>query len=124
MRLRAHHLICLHFFRGEGYTKEYVENLREVLKRVKDEEIEVISGADEVCCPCPYLKDGSCLKEEVADLDFLAMRLLDIKPGDRTSWSYVEGKLKGLLGVWKLYACSDCEYNQICNRDERWRDEG
>ena len=65
MRLRAHHLICLHFFKGEGYTPEYVENLRFIVGRAKARErIEVVMGADDVCKPCPFLKDGICEKGE------------------------------------------------------------
>jgi hypothetical protein len=123
MRLRAHHLICLHFFKGEGYSREYVENLKKVVERAMNEEIEVIFGADEVCHPCPFLKDGFCVREEVADLDLLAMKLLNVKPGDRITWSYAEEKLKEVLGIWKRYACFDCEYKSICSRDGRWKNE-
>ncbi len=126
MRLRAHHLICLHFFKGEGYTEEYVENLKRILERAKVEkqEIEVVMGADDICEPCPNLKDGICGKgdEQIAELDLLAMNLLKIKPGDRVSWGYAESKLAEIIGVWKRYACFDCEYAAICSKDERWRD--
>ena len=27
MKLRGHHLICLHYYRGEGYSNAYVEHL-------------------------------------------------------------------------------------------------
>jgi|Deesub1362B_J571_1020462.scaffolds.fasta_scaffold00129_12 hypothetical protein len=129
MRLRTHHLICLHFFKGEGYTKEYIENLKSILeraKREKQEEIEVVMGADDVCKPCPYLKDEICRKgeERIAELDLLAMNLIKIKPGDRIRWEYTESKLPEIIGVWKKYACFDCEYAEICSKDERWKGGG
>ena len=123
MRLRAHHLICLHFFKGEGYTPEYVENLRSILERAKAERIEVVMGADDVCKPCPFLKDGICEKgeEQIAELDLLAMNLLKVKPGDEIGWEDSEKELDKILGIWKKYACFDCEYSTICSKDERWR---
>ena len=33
LRLRAHHLICLQFFKGEGYSLEFIENL-EILRHL------------------------------------------------------------------------------------------
>lgn len=35
IRLRGHHLICLHFYRGEGYSREFVENLEDIVRRAK-----------------------------------------------------------------------------------------
>jgi hypothetical protein len=120
MRLRAHHLICLHFFRGEGYTQAYVENLRGILSRAESEEIEVVMGADEVCQPCPHLREGICTKgeEQITELDLIAMNLLGVKPGDKVLWKDIE--LSGIMERWKKYACFDCEYKEICSRDERW----
>lgn len=33
--LRGHHLICLHFFKGEGYDAAFVENLARVIAQTK-----------------------------------------------------------------------------------------
>ena len=62
MKLRGHHLVCLHFFTGEGYTKEFIDNLNRILKKAEaGEEIEVINSADDVCIKCPYFKGGGVL---------------------------------------------------------------
>lgn len=64
--LRGHHLICLHFFHGEGYSEAFVRNLKEVLKRA-EEEVKVTDGADDVCRACPYLKNNRCEYDEGED---------------------------------------------------------
>ncbi|AGK60794.1 hypothetical protein Asulf_00783 [Archaeoglobus sulfaticallidus PM70-1] len=123
MRARGHHLICLHFFKGEGYTEEFVDNLKSFLENVRKQEIEIVVGADDVCIACPNLEDGICNKgeEDIMELDLLAMNLLKVKPGDRVGWAEVESKLDEILKIWKRYACFDCEYSHVCGKDERWK---
>ena len=84
VELRGHHLICLHFFRGEGYNKDFVENLRRIIEKAESEFVRVVNGADDVCKKCPYNVNGICnysetSEEEVRELDELALNLLSIK---------------------------------------------
>ncbi len=68
MKLRGHHLICLHFYRGEGYSEDYVEHLWKMVKKAEEGEIiEVIAGADDICKACPYLQGDICAHKEGAD---------------------------------------------------------
>ncbi|AKG91858.1 hypothetical protein GAH_00810 [Geoglobus ahangari] len=122
-RLRGHHLICLNFFKGEGYSEDFVENLRRV---VSDSEIEVVFGADDVCERCPYLKDGVCsysesAEEEVTELDQMAYRLLSTYPGQRTTWHEVKEKLPEIMRTWKEFACSECDWKTVCEEHEEWK---
>jgi len=52
-KLRGHHLICLNFFRGEGYSEDFIKNIYSVMKK---EKVEIVKGADDVCArwrrPC------------------------------------------------------------------------
>ena len=37
VRLRAHHLLCMHGFQGKGYSDLFVRRLREIIDRLNDE---------------------------------------------------------------------------------------
>jgi len=60
-KLRGHHLICLNFFKGEGYSEDFISNIHSV---IGEDNIEIVQGPDDVCAWCPYLKDGmsDCVK--------------------------------------------------------------
>ena len=35
LRIRPHHLVCVCFFRGKGYSEEFVANMTETVGRLK-----------------------------------------------------------------------------------------
>ncbi len=122
-RLRGHHLICLNFFKGEGYSREFSENIWEILKK---EEIQVVFGADDVCIKCPYLENGLCVysekaEESVTELDQMAYRLLDVYPGDTVNWDEVKRKIPRIMKKWKDFACIDCDWKNVCESNEEWK---
>ncbi len=63
-KLRGHHLICLNFFRGEGYSDDFIKNIYSVVGK---EKVEIVEGADDVCSRCPYLKENKCSNNEYTD---------------------------------------------------------
>ena len=114
--LRGHHLICLNFFRGEGYSEEFIENLYAVIKK---ENIEIVTGADEVCRKCPYLKEGKCRSSDYTDekihlQDREALRLLGFKQGNIVSWKMLASKLPEIIDEWKAEFCFACGYRKVC----------
>jgi len=114
--LRGHHLICLNFFRGEGYSEEFIENLYAVIKK---ENIEIVTGADDVCGKCPYLKEGKCRSSDYTDekihlQDREALRLLGFKPGMIVSWKMLASKLPEIIDEWKAEFCLNCGYRKVC----------
>jgi hypothetical protein len=124
IKLRGHHLICLHFFRGEGYNPEFVANLREVIKRAEaGEEIEVYSGADDVCKMCPYLKEGICFYDkdteaEIREMDRRAIRLLRLKTRRRVKWLDIREKIPQIFREWSREYCEDCSWRKVCEKDK------
>jgi hypothetical protein len=115
-QLRGHHLICLNFFRGEGYSEEFIENLYAVVKK---EKIEIVTGADEVCIKCPYLKEGKCKSSDYTDekihhQDQEALRMLGLRPGMIVDWKLITSKLPEILEEWEAVFCCSCGYRKVC----------
>lgn len=122
LKFRGHHLICLHFFQGEGYSEEYVENLRNVLKRAdKKEEIEVVEGPDDICRACPSLKEDRCNHKngadlEISNLDNIATKFLNVAKGEKVTWSSIKDRIKLAPKEWLTAFCEGCDWENVCNR--------
>ncbi len=115
-KLRGHHLICLNFFRGEGYSEDFIRNIHTVIGKQK---IEIVDGPDDVCAKCPYLKDGICknpdhTEETIQLLDRDALRLLELKSGMEISWEAISDKLPGIIDEWRTLYCTGCGYRKVC----------
>jgi uncharacterized protein len=88
--LRAHHLLCLHGFRGLGYDDRFVANMSEVCERIRREpapQIKVVNEPDDICGACPHVTGCSCEKtgevdeERARQLDARVLAQLGIAPG-------------------------------------------
>jgi hypothetical protein len=115
-KLRGHHLICLNFFRGEGYSEDFIKNIYSVIGK---EKVEVVAGPDEVCKKCPYLMEERCADNEYTDEKILfqdteALRLLGCKPGEITDWKTISAKIPLVIEEWKAEFCLDCKYLKVC----------
>jgi hypothetical protein len=122
-RLRGHHFVCLQFYRGEGYSPAFVDNLRQTVEQAGREPALLVAGADDVCSACPSLSaDGTCADEhagevEVARLDTLAHELLGAAPGDRLSLQEARERIAADAigaGRWRREACAGCVWEGIC----------
>lgn len=116
-KLRGHHLICLHFFRGHGYDRGFVENLKRILATVCV--VEIVSGVDDVCEACPH-NVGFCgysenSEKEVRELDEFALNLLKLKVGEKVEWSELKIKIPEVIERWKEFACKDCDWRSVCD---------
>jgi len=127
IRLRGHHLICLHFFNGEGYDDTFIENLRQVMGRTETEDIEVCETADAICEKCPYVKDSKCLYDEHADdeireMDKAALRLLGTDTYERITWQKIKQKIPEIFLLWYGGHCNECDWKQACEKDRFYRE--
>jgi hypothetical protein len=128
LSLRGHHLICLQFFRGEGYTDQFVKNLLIVLDQATHQDALVVMGIDDVCVACPELgSDAQCAskdaggEEEVALLDELALSVLEVGVGEQLTLAEARERLEANavgVGLWRARACDGCAWESVC--DSGW----
>ncbi len=124
--LRGHHLVCLHFFKGEGYDAEFIKNLEDILDAGENNKIEVCSGADDICGKCPHLRDGQCenhenAEEEIKEMDDTALRLLKVSPGVKIRWSRIRERLPEIFLEWYGSYCGDCDWRMACEKSDLFR---
>lgn len=122
--LRGHHLVCLHFFHGDGYDDAFTENLGTVLARAEDEDIHITSGADDVCTSCPHLREGRCQYTENADasireMDNMALALLNLSASGRAGWASLRDAVRGIFPQWQSLYCSECDWRGACGQTRR-----
>jgi hypothetical protein len=125
-KLRGHHLICLHFYDGEGYDEPFIENLEEVIAAVKREGVVVAEGADDVCSPCPHRTEDRCTYSRAADreireMDRKALALLDLGPGGREEWKPLRETVEEIFPVWHKTYCFACSWRPVCEKNELFR---
>lgn len=124
VRLRGHHFICLQFFRGEGYSEEFAENLAHVVERATREPALIVAGIDNVCAACPDLgSDSRCASEsaggedEIVRIDALALHVLGASAGERLSLADARERLEADamgVGSWRADACDGCAWESVC----------
>jgi uncharacterized protein len=128
IQLRGHHLVCLHFYNGEGYGIEFIDTLREIRCRAEAGElIEVACGPDNVCTLCPYFKAGKCLytadaDTEITEMDQAAVELLKVITGERVHWRKLKENIPEIFGIWSKKYCKGCDWIEACEKDAQFKE--
>ena len=101
MRLRFHHLLCVLGFRGLGYDEEFIEGMRSVVQKLRDNpslEIELVDECDDICQACPFNKQQFC--KNVAVGGEKAIRKKDRKVAKKLG--YKKGEKHNVKDIFSL----------------------
>ena len=125
-RLRGHHLVCLHFYNGEGYDEPFIRNLEKVLAEVRREGAQVVEGADDVCSLCLHRREESCTYSDAADreireMDRKALALLGLAPGSRGDWEKTGETVVANFREWYAAHCFACSWRPVCEKNALFR---
>lgn len=117
--LRGHHLLCVHGFRGMGYSPAFIEKMHDLVTEINnhaiDFPIKVVVGLDEACFYCPHKGDGVCNSPKsnafVTHLDEKVMNHLKIENGE----IYMKNELVSLVANHVYpddldYLCEGCSW--------------
>lgn len=116
--LRAHHGMCLYYFRGAGYSDEFTAHMASVKGRLeRGASVRLTSGCDEICAACPNRREDQCLTmEKVRRYDNAVYSVCRLHPGDKLPYSeFAELVRKKLLCAGlRQNICGDCEWSDLC----------
>ncbi|GAC1041908.1 DUF1284 domain-containing protein [Rhizobium sp. No.120] len=125
VRLRAHHLLCMLTFVGEGYTPAFTDNYRRIAERLsKGEEIKLVSDPDDICAPLLGEEEPHCFKASVIERDAAALADIAALLGEEIGIGAVLVPDASLLAKLRRnfangeirHACRGCEWSELCSR--------
>ena len=88
-KLRAHHGMCLAFFKGKGYSEEFTFHMARVKNDLENiPNVKVVCETDDICSKCPNNKYGKCLSEEkVKEYDREVLKRCNLSEGAIISYA-------------------------------------
>jgi hypothetical protein len=118
--VRAHTLLCLQGFRGEGYSPAFVENIGAIHQRLSTDPetlVRVVARPDEICKACPHLQANGChlkgfgFEREMRRQDQEVMLRLGISEGDVLPWREILHRVAACVEGGDLdVVCGDCPW--------------
>ncbi len=116
MKLKPHHLLCLHGFVGLGYNHLFIENFKQIIALINDNpklEVEVTYDYDAICLACPEEKKLMCadLNSFSQKQDRLLAEYLNIKPKEKYRINKLLALVRSKISDKNLAKfCSDCPW--------------
>jgi hypothetical protein len=110
---------------GKGYTPGFTVNYDRVARRLNGgEEIEIVSGPDDICAPLLGDETAHCFKKGVSERDIKALMSvtewlgLTLQIGSRVvpDEAFIEMLRAGFKREPLRSACSGCEWTGLCDR--------
>lgn len=128
LRLRGHHLLCLHGFRGRGYSLDFIENMQTIRDRLIESpelQVEVLISPDMICESCPNLSDNKCIgagegsEAHISAKDAFVLSSLSLEAGAVVSAGQLFAETANAFCTGLADVCSKCEWHGL-----GWCDDG
>lgn len=116
IELSAHHALCVHGFRGMGYSDGFVASLAAIVARLRDEpdvRVRVRVGSDAVCRACPALSPGGCTRygQSVVRQDARVAEVLGVESGEEMDWRDLRARVREHVAPADLVdLCGSCPW--------------
>jgi len=123
--LRPHHINCIFFYKGLGYSNDFIEGMDNILNLINKEpntKIKLIVNCDDLCTSCPNKQyDDVCItKEKVDKLDYNTLQIYNLKANQEYIFNEIINTIyKGFNRTKFKKICSSCNWYKegICSAD-------
>lgn len=118
IKIRPHHGMCIQFFRGEGYSGEFVRGMSSIIFTLNaGARVQLTDCTDSVCEFCPNNSEGLCTSaDRVSKFDRGVLDLCGLNCGDILSWDEFRGIVRqNIIDCGRMKdICGDCQWAYIC----------
>lgn len=117
--IRAHHGMCLCFFKGKGYSDGFTGHMTE-MKRLLQENppVRIVARTDDICSACPNNRAGVCTAaEKVAEYDRQVLERCGLSEGEVIRFLDFEKRVCNhiIYPGQREIICGDCQWSALCH---------
>ena len=117
-KIRAHHGLCICFFRGEGYSSEFVEHMSGVIAELKENpNVLLTDSVDDICQKCPNNEQGVCkTADKVREYDRRVLSYCNLAVGEIIPFAQLQQRVKEYILSPKKRecVCGAGQWSSIC----------
>jgi len=122
IELRPHHGMCIGQFIGNGYSKDFVDNMKNIIIQLETDNpyIKLVCHTDAICDRCPHNVNGTCYSgQKVLYFDEACLRLCGLYENQVIRWVDFKNKVKEMiLGKDMLKnVCINCSWIELCMKN-------
>ena len=124
--IRPHHVMCLAFFKGEGYSEGFAGHMWEMMELFrKNARVRLVLHGDEICSACPNCHLGDCIyRWQVEKYDRGVMEICHLREGEEKDFLQLAAQVqKEIIETGKREKiCGHCQWNDICRSESsKWK---
>lgn len=112
--LRAHHLLCIQGYEGNGYSSKFTKNMDRVVNTLSDNTyIKIVTVVDDICEKCPHkLKNDTCKSQEkVFEFDIKVLNELKLISNRTYLYKDILNSIRENLSYEKFQEiCGSCQW--------------
>lgn len=130
LKIRPHHILCMRAYQGKGYSEEFNDNMKSVIKSInaynyfcettdlnKDNKVEITFNIDSICNKCPNNIDNNLCssQDKISALDLKVSKYFNIKEGIYSYKDLEEIIYNNITEEIFDDICQNCEWYKIAN---------
>ncbi|MBL4930422.1 DUF1284 domain-containing protein [Clostridium paridis] len=113
--LRPHHLLCLKWFVGEGYSSDFTRNMHEILFKLNNtnQEFTLTLENDNICSKCPNLNSSHICTSaaKVSIMDAKVIKYFSLTPSKTYNYIDIKKKFEDSIPTEAINdICGNCEW--------------
>lgn len=123
--LRPHHINCMFFYKGLGYSEDFNKGMNRIIDLLKDNpdtKIKLIVKCDNLCDNCPNKQSNHmCItKEKIEKLDFNTLEIYSLMENEEYKFKQIIDTIYKDFDKRKFHTiCNSCNWYKegICNEN-------
>ncbi|MCR4645097.1 MAG: DUF1284 domain-containing protein [Oscillospiraceae bacterium] len=123
MKLRPHHLLCIGFFEGKGYSPAFVQHMTSIIADLAQNAppVTLTCACDAICAACPHSTGGICeTADKVLRYDHAVLACCDLQEGATLPYPLLRERITEQILAKRLLPeiCGDCSWSAVCRQYE------